>query len=74
MKTKKKFTFKKGDVTDIDIISNMALFIATAADDKFWWEKTGADVDEYDFQGSDGGDEVIITRNIEITISINIGD
>ena len=62
---KEVFKFKKGQITDLDSIYNIQ---GLAGGD--WWEKTGNDVDKFDPMGSDMGDEVIITRNIEITITV----
>ena len=65
MVIKEVFKFKKGQITDLDSIYNIQ---GLAGGD--WWEKTGNDVDQFDPMGSDMGDEVIITRNIEITITV----
>lgn len=62
-KTVHKFT--KGQILQLDQIYNIQ-GLANGS----WWEKTGNDVREFD--NVDLGDEVIITKNITITISVEV--
>lgn len=57
------FRFKKGKITSLDQI-----YIIQGLGGGDWWEKTGNDVD--DKKDIDLGEEVVITRNIEIEIII----
>jgi hypothetical protein len=59
------YKFKKGQITVLD---NIYAIQSLGSGD--WWEKTGNDVDPSDKMGADLGDEIIITRDIEITIIV----
>lgn len=67
MITKKVYTFKKGQLTDLDSIYEIQ---GLGGGD--WWEKTGADVRSGDKMGYDLGEHLIITKNITITITITV--
>jgi hypothetical protein len=66
--TKKTEThiFKKNQIMQLDDI-----YTIQGLGGGDWWEKTGGDVSEFDSIGNDIGDEIIITRNIKITITVN---
>lgn len=65
MQNKETYKFKKGQVIVLDTI-----YAIQGLGGGDWWEKTGRDVDQGDRWGKDLGDEIIITRDIEITIIV----
>lgn len=65
MSNKQVYRFRKGQITHLDHIYKIQ---GLAGGD--WWEKTGGDVSMPDYMGLGMGDEIIITRDIEITIIV----
>lgn len=63
--SKKVYKFKKGQVTVLD---NIYAIQGLGGGD--WWEKTGNDISSSKSYEIELGDEVVITRDIEITIII----
>lgn len=62
---KKVYKFKKGEIVSLDDI-----YVIQGLGHGDWWEKTGKDVDDSDPMGTDMGEEIIITKDIKITITI----
>lgn len=66
-KQHKVYTFKKGQHVHLDTIYDIQ-----GLGSSIWWEKSGMDVDSSKQMEIDLGDDLVITRDITITVTIEM--